>query len=165
MGDDSTNHQQEIKELAWAINDALTSYINVHNLIFNEAATFKSFLKNLFGRGVPMSDLLKESEQLLPLWNSIHEEIADFHRSTYSSLSEGERTYFDILLRYAEAVRETVIALVNRQRLWNVGSKGGPANPMTWNAYTKSHNIYEQSIELYMKIGLELNAANKIIFN
>jgi hypothetical protein len=57
----------ELKELALAVNAALTVYIAIHDAIFREAATFKSVLKNIPGRGVPISKLLEESERLLPL--------------------------------------------------------------------------------------------------
>jgi hypothetical protein len=125
------NHRDEIKDLAQTVNDGLTVYIAIHNAIFREAATFKSFLKNLFGWGVPMSKLHAESEELLPLWDTIHQKMEVFRQSAYSSLSKDEKHYFDILSRYVDAIRKTVTALIDRQRLMNEGSKGGPRNPMT----------------------------------
>jgi hypothetical protein len=125
------NYRDEIKELALTVNGGLTVYIAVHDEIFHEAATLKSLLKNIFGRGVPMSKLLEESERLVPLWDAIHTRIEEFRRSAYSSLSKEEKRYFDILSQYVESVRRTVAALVDRQRLLNQGSMGEPSNPMT----------------------------------
>ena len=158
------SRRDEIKELALAVNDALTVYIAVHDAIFREAATLKSLLKNILGRGVPMSKLLEESEQLQPLWDALHKRIVDFRQSTYSSLSEGERGYFDILSRYVEAVRETVTALVDRPRLLNHGTMDGPRDPMTWEALQQKERIYKESVRQYIEIGQELNAASPIIF-
>lgn len=158
------SRRDEIKELALAVNDALNAYIAIHDAIFREAATFKSFLKNMLGLGVSMSRLLEESEGLAPLWDVIHQKIVAFRRSSYSLLSEDERSYFDILSRYVEAVCETVTALVDRQRLLNQGSMGGPHNPMTWEALQHKERIYNESVRRYMTIGQELTAAGPIIF-
>ena len=89
------SRRAEIKELALAASDALTIYIFIHNAIFREAATFKSLLKNLVGRGVPMSKLLEDAERLPQLWDVIHERILDFRRSLDSSLPEEERRYVE----------------------------------------------------------------------
>jgi len=153
-----------MKELALAVNDALSVYISVHDAIFQEAATVKSFFKNLLGRRVPMSGLLEESEDLVPLWDAIRQKMVDFRRSSYSFLSADEQSYFDILSRYVEAVCDTVRALVDRQRLLSQGSMGGPPNPMTLEPLQQKQRIYEQSILRYMETGQELTAAGPIIF-
>lgn len=71
-----------------------------------------------------MSKLLEDSEGLLPLWDVIDHNMEAFRELTYSSLSKDERYYFDILSRYVAAVRKTVVALVDRQRLIHEKSKG-----------------------------------------
>ena len=146
------------------MNNALSAYIAVHDAIFREAATFKSFLKNLLGRGVPMSKLLEESEGLVPLWDGIHQKIVAFHRSSYPLLSEDERSYFDILSRYVDAVCDTVRALVDRQRLLSQGGIGGPRSPMTMEALQQKQRSYEHFIRRYIEVGDELTAAGPIIF-
>lgn len=158
------NHRDQIKDLAMTVNGGLTAYIAIHDAIFEEAASVKSFLKNLVGRGVPMSKLLEESERLVPLWEGIHQKIEVFRHSTCSSLSKDERYYFDILTRYVDAIRKTVAALVDRQRLMNEGSKGGSNNPMTWEASRQKESVYQMAVQEYMAVGQELNAAAPIIF-
>lgn len=155
------DHRDEIKDLAMTVNDGLTVYIAIHNAIFRDAATFKSFMKNLFGWGVPMSKLLEDSEGLLPLWETIHQKMEVFRQSAYSSLSKDEKHYFDILSRYVAAVRKTVAALVDRQRLMNQRSKGGT---MTWEAFQQKEMAYQMAVQEYLSIGQELNAATPIIF-
>ena len=155
------DHRDEIKDLAMTVNDGLTVYIAIHNAIFRDAATFKSFMKNLFGWGVPMSKLLEDSEGLLPLWETIHQKMEVFRQSAYSSLSKDEKHYFDILSRYVAAVRKTVAALVDRQRLMNQRSKGGT---MTWEAFQQKEMAYQMAVQEYTAIGQELNAATPIIF-
>ncbi|MBN1515272.1 hypothetical protein JXA32_01760 [Candidatus Sumerlaeota bacterium] len=158
------NYRNEIKDIALTVNDGLTAYIAVHNAIFRDSATFKSFLKNLTGRGVPMSKLLSDSEALLPLWDTIQQEVDVFRQSSYSFLSKDEQHYYDILSRYVKSVRKTVIALIERQQLMNEGSKGRSGNPMTWNAFQEKEDNYQQSVQEYMAIGQELNNAAHLIY-
>src|SRR4030067_3368886 len=153
------DHREESKVLALSVNDGLTFDFFIHNAIFRDAATFKSFMKNLFGWGVPMSKLLEDSEGLLPLWETIHQKMEVFRQSAYSSLSKDEKHYFDILSRYVAAVRKTVAALVDRQRLMNQRSKGGT---MTWEAFQQKEMAYQMAVQEYLSIGQELNAATPI---
>ena len=159
-----TNHVTQIKELALIVGDCLSNYIAVHDAIFRDAASFKSLLKNLLGRGVPMSKLLEDSERLLPQWEVIHQKMEAFRRSNYSSLSKGEKCYFNILSRYVAAVRKSVVALIDRQRLMAEGSKSRANNPMTLEAYKQKEEIYQTAVEEYTAIGQELNMAAPIIF-
>ena len=158
------NCRDQIKNLAFMVNDGLTAYITIHDKIFKEAATFKSFLKNIFGRAVPMSELLKDAENLIPIWHNIIENILLFGRDSYSSMNKDERRYFEILNQYAKAVSETVVALVGRQELLNDRSKGGHNNPVNWNVYQDAERTYQSSIQKYMAIGQELNNASHLVF-
>jgi hypothetical protein len=83
---DRRNYRDQITELARSVNDALTAYIAIHDVIFRAAYTHWSFLKSFFGRYVPMATLLAESERLLPLWDDIYEQTANL-RLTCPSLS------------------------------------------------------------------------------
>lgn len=157
-------YKEQIKNLALEVNAGLTIYIAVHNKIFNEAATFKSFIKNLFGRGVPMSQLLQEAEKLIPAWNDIAEKVESFSRNVESSIKEDEKLYLELLVQYAEALRETVLALVERQRVLNERSKGGRDNPITWDVYQQLERKYQASIQQYQAIGQELNSVSHVIF-
>lgn len=159
-----SNYREQIKYIAYSVSDGLTAYITIHDKIFKEGATFRSFLKNIFGRAVPMSQLLQYAETLIPLWNGIIENIASFSRDANSYLNEDERYYFQILSRYAQAVNETVVALVERQRLLNERSKGGHDNPVNWDAYQDAERTYQSAIQKYMTIGQELMNAGPLIF-
>ena len=95
-----------------------------------------------------MAKLQEDAERLLPLWDAIDERIVTFRQSSYSSLSNGERSFVDILSRYVTAVRETVTALVDRQRFLNQGSMGGSRNPMTWQALQQKERRYKELMTL-----------------
>jgi hypothetical protein len=153
------DHRDEIKDLTRTVYGGLTIYIAFHNKISRHQATIKSFLKNLLGWDVPFSKLLEDSEKLLPLWDAILQKMEVFRQSAYPSLSKDEKYYFDILSRYVDAVRKTVIVLIDRQRLLNEGSKGGLKNPMTWEAWRHKDRSYKTAIQEYMAIGQELNDA------
>jgi hypothetical protein len=158
------NYRDQIKNLAFTVNDGLTAYITIHDRIFEEAATFKSFLRNIFGHAVPMSQLLQDAKRLIPIWNDITEKITSFGSEACSSMDEDERCYFDVLDRYAQAVNETVVALVERQKLLNDRSKGGQNNPVNWSVYQEAEKTYQSAIQRYMAIGQELNNASPLVF-
>lgn len=104
----STNRGQ-IRELASSVGSGLNAYIEVHDAIFRDASTFKSLLKNLFGRGVPMSRLLDDAEGLLPFWTTMRHRLESFRQESYAALSRDERRYFDLLARYVEALGDLTI--------------------------------------------------------
>jgi hypothetical protein len=155
----STTHRHEIRELATAVGSGLSAYIAVHDQIFQDASTFKSVVKNIFGRGVPMSKLLQDAEALLPLWTSIRTRMQSFRQRSYAALSTDERHYFDLLSRYVDALIATVTTLADRQRLLSEGSKGGTKDPMTWQAFQEKERAYQISVQQYMAVGRELNDA------
>ena len=159
------NYKDQIKDLAMKVNTALTEYVAVHNTIFQETATLNSLLRNVAGKGVTMSDLLEHSERLVPVWDDIEETMAAFRYVATPHWSNDEKRYFDILSRYASALRKTVDALVDRQRLMYEGSKGGRNNAMTWEAYQEKEKAYQLRIQEYTAIGQELNAAAPIVFD
>jgi len=140
------HYMDQIKELAIMVNEGLTIYIAVHNKILKESGTFRSFFKNLLDRGIAMSSLLEESENLKPIWDEIHQKIEEFRLYAYSVLLKDEKQYFDILSRYVAAVRRTVAALVDWQRLLYKGSKGFPNNTMTWKTHKQKERIYKDTI-------------------
>jgi hypothetical protein len=160
----STPYRDEIRELAITVGNGLSAYIAVHDRIFQDASTLKSVLKNLLGRGVPMSKLLKDAEALLPFWTSTRTRVQASRQRSHGRLSPDEQRYFDLLSRYVDALSDTVEALVDRQRLLNEGSKGGTQNPMTWPVFQEKERAYQAAVQRYMAIGRELNDAAPLIF-
>ena len=158
------DNKNQIKEIAYFVNEGLNKYIYVHNHIFKEAATIKSVIKNLCKKGIPMSELTNEATKLLPIWDSILENIETFKNSNYQNLSEDEKHYLDILTNYSIALNKTVNLLVERQILWENGSKDLLNNPMTWKEYKEKNIEYQASIDEYLWHGQQLNDVSYIIF-
>ena len=80
-------------------------------------------------------------------------------------MDEDERCYFEILKRYAQAVTETVVALVKRQKLLNDRSQGEYKNLFNyWNAFQDAKRTYQSAIQKYLAIGQELHNASHLIF-
>ena len=158
-------HREHIRQLALSVGRGLKAYIDVHDTIFEQASTFKSLIKNLFGRGVPMAALLADSEALVPVWVEIRTEVAEFRRSAGPTLTPDERRYLDILERYMDALERTVAALIERQRLLAEGSKSRRNSPMTWETFQEAQRRYQEAINEYKVVGLDLNNAAPIIFD
>jgi len=158
------NYKDQIKELAWTVNEGLSIYIAIHNSIFQESYTLMSFIKNLFGRGVPMAKFLEHAEKLVPIWDSIQNKIDDFKSTMYLSLSKDEKCYFDLLANYVIALRKTVDCLVERQKYSEIGSRSFLNNPLSWKAFIEKERAYKTSINEYLTIGQQLNDMAQIIF-
>ncbi|NHZ84851.1 MAG: hypothetical protein GWP19_03105 [Planctomycetia bacterium] len=157
-------YKEHIQNFAWEINNGLTAYIEIHNKIFREAGTFKSLVKNIFGKPVSMSELLNDAKSLILMWNNIVEKITIFSNESYSLMDENEKLYFDILEKYAKALSETVAVLTERQKLLNKRSKVGQVNKVNWQTFKEIDYKYESSIREYKLYGKELNELNHLIF-
>lgn len=157
--------REELRQLAVLVGSALSTYIEIHDWIFQEGATFKSVVKNLFGKGVPMSRFLDESKRLLRTWSSIQDRLNEFRSASYQALSRRERAYFDLLSRYVAALLRTMQALVDRQQLLYEGSLGGRNSAMTRDAVRDRERVYRSTIEDYQSIGRELNATASTVFD
>ena len=158
------NYGSQIKEIAQTVHAGLRSYIFVHNKIFKESATIQSFIKNLFGRGTPMSELKNEAEKLIPIWDSILNNILNFRDSNYNNLSSDEKQYFDALINYANALQKTVARLVERQIFLEKMSQGISNNPTTLISYQKKNSEYHAARKEYFKLGQILNDLSYIVF-
>ena len=136
---------RQIQQLALLINEELSNYIKVHDLIRSESETFKSTIKNLFGFGTPMSKLLQEAEALIPVWDSIESKLNNFKALEYSLLSEDQKHYVNLLSRFVTALKKTVSCLVSKQKLLAEGvDKFGS---ITMKEQQKRRSEYENSIE------------------
>ncbi len=85
--------KEDVKALALAVNEALTAYVAVHDRIFRDGSTFTSVIKNLVGRGVPMSELLESAEALTSTWADLHLRLEQFRNGSYESAGQNEKTY------------------------------------------------------------------------
>ena len=159
------DHRQQIQDLAHTVGRGLTAYIDVHDRIFKEASTLTSVVVNIFGRGVPMSQLLHEAERLQPLWGHIRRQLDEFWTASASLLTSHERGYLQLLVSYTDAMSKTVDTLVDRQRLLNEGSKTLKGKPMTWEAFQEKSRAYHTAVEAYKAIGNDLNDAAHLVFD
>jgi hypothetical protein len=154
---------QELRQLAVRVGEVLNSYIKVHNRIHGEASTFRSVIKNILGRGVPMADLLADAERLVPEIESVRAELSSLGSPSAKSWSAESRHYLRLLKEYAEALHGTIEALVRRQQLLAKGAQGGRGNPMTWPAFQDADREYDRAIARYKAVGLDLNKLAHVI--
>lgn len=152
------NKSFELINLAKKAHIGLTNYINVRNLIFKESATFKSLIKNIFGKGISGEQLLNYSENLVPEWNEIFEELEKYKREEYLNLNESEKNYFNTLLSYSISLKETVNLLIKRQIFLYQKSINNYNDITSYGNYEELHNEYLLSITKYRKIGEKLNS-------
>lgn len=152
------NNSFELINLAKTVNIGLTNYINVHNLIFKESATFKSLIKNIFGKGISGEQLLNYSENLLPEWNEIFEKLEKYKVDEYLNLNENEKNFFNTLFSYSESLKKTINLLIKRQIFLYQKSINNYSDITSYGNYDELHKEYELSILKYRKIGEKLNS-------
>lgn len=152
------NNSIELINLAKRVNIWLMNYINVHNLIFKESATFKSLIKNIFGKGISEEQLLNYSENLLPELNEIFEKLEKYKADEYLNLNENEKKFFNTLYSYSESLKETINLLVKRQIFLYQKSINNYRDVTSYVNYDGLHKEYELSISNYRKVGEKLNS-------
>jgi hypothetical protein len=152
------NNSIELINLAKTVNIGLTNYINVHNLIFKESGTFKSLIKNIFGKGISGEQLLNYSENLLPEWNDIFEKLEKYKTDEYLNLNESEKIFFNTLFSYSESLKETINLLIKRQIFLYQKSINNYSDVTSYGNYDELHKEYELSILKYRKLGEKLNS-------
>lgn len=152
------NNSIELINLAKTVNIGLTNYINVHNLIFKESATFKSLIKNIFGKGISGEQLLNYSEHLLPEWNDIFEKLEKYKADEYLNLNESEKIFFNTLFSYSESLKETINLLIKRQIFLYQKSINNYSDVTSYGNYDELRKEYELSISKYRKLGEKLNS-------
>lgn len=132
-------HQSELQALAFAVHQGINQYAAVHKKITDEGATLKSAIKNMFRRGTPMSELVRDAEVLSELWYRIFIRAQEVSNHCLFDLNDEEQRYLDALLRYIAAAQEAVAALVARQRIL-----ADP--PVSWQAFQTAASNYDAAL-------------------
>lgn len=150
-----------LRGLALEVNDELTKYIRVHDMIIKESASFSSFVKNLFGKGRSMSELREESEKVFDKWNNLYLKVKS-RIKLENEFTSDEKIYFKALLNYVLLVLKTVEALLERQRIVEKQSLG--SKNADWKSFEEANNYYESMVDKYQKAGDQLNRLNYLVF-
>jgi len=148
-----SEHREKLGALGYSVNQGIQAYANVHGYIEKEGATAKSALKNLFGRGVSMSQLLEAAESLLPIWNDIQSNVFSFKAQTMLLLDDNEQRYLDALSEYVNRVKEAIEALVERQRLLT-------QSHVDWSSHQAASQKYQAAMNSFMMAEDEMNRAS-----
>jgi len=150
----------QIKLSALLVNSKLDKYIKLHDLFLKKAGTLRSFIKNIFGISVPFDRFVEQAHEIEKEMLSIIDGISSTHDNVKNVMTAEEENYMSCLLRYSESLHQAIVALRDYQEGLLKKSKGGKLK------YATSKDLlakYQQSIEAYKEIGLELNSLSYII--
>jgi DNA repair exonuclease SbcCD ATPase subunit len=150
--------------MALSVDSELTAYINLHDELLQSQATFASFIKNLFGKRIPYSELVRKVREIEQKWKSLLQTLTTFKESN-SKLASLERQYLDVLLEYTEAVRGAVTLLRARQEQLEKLSRGSAPDNPTYDQVARVQGQYDAAVRRYMEVGAELNALNAALFS
>ncbi len=156
--------REQLRLMALSVDSELTAYINLHDEFFKTQATFSSFIKNLFGKKIPYSELVRKARETEQKWNSLLQILTTFKESN-SELASLERQYLEVLLDYAEAVRGAVTLLRTRQEQLEKLSRGSAPDNPTYDQVAQVQRQYDAAVRRYMEVEAELNALNAALFS
>lgn len=166
-------NKNEGRNLTIGINDLLSEYIQLHDLLLRNQETLSSFLNSVFKlvRTFIMENSLKDRSEkqypdsysktglLLSKFNSKHLEL-----KAISNIHDDQDLgkYYDSLLEYFEALLETVRILHVRQGMRLARYNG---EKISWSEYQTIEKNYKSNIRKHMILGKELNKMTHIVFS
>ncbi len=156
--------KEQLLRMALDVDSELTAYINLHNEFFKTQTTFSSFVKNLFGKQVPYSELVRKARETEQKWNSLLQILTTFKESN-SKLASLERQYLFFLLMYVVAIRGAVTLLSARQEQLEKLSRGSAPDNPAYDQVARVQRQYDAAVRRYLEVGAELNALNAALFS
>lgn len=148
-----SQYRNQLGALGYSVSQGIQAYAGVHKYIEQEGASAKSAFKNLFGKGVSMSQLLEAAESLVPIWAEIQNNVLSFASQTLMLLDNDEQRYLGLLNEYVKKVRLAIDALVNRQRLL--------AQPhVKWSSHQAASQKYQAAMADFMEAEERMNQAS-----
>lgn len=148
-----SQYRNQLGALGYSVSQGIQAYAGVHKYIEQEGASAKSAFKNLFGKGVSMSQLLEAAESLVPIWAEIQNNVLSFESQTLMLLDNDEQRYLGLLNEYVKKVRLAIDALVNRQRLL-------AQPPVKWSSHQAASQKYQVAMAAFMEAEERMNQAS-----
>lgn len=142
----------QLKNEAWEVNDLLTEYVDLHNLLLKSAGTFSSLF-----RKVNFQELYDKTIALQDKFKNKYSELEDFAKSDFE---EKDKQFVDCLLSYTKALTETVSLLSVMYNALNEKAKG---NKLSFKEHMENDKKYQASIKNYLSYGNELNNLYKLL--
>lgn len=153
--------KEQIRLSALIVNSKLDKYIKLHDSFLKQSGTLRSFIKNIFGISMPFDRFVEQTSTIEKEMLSTIKGISSTHDNIKNVMTAEEEKYFSCLLRYAQSLHQTIIALRNYQEGFLKKSKGGKF------IYATSKDLlskYKQSIDAYQEVGIELNSLSYVVF-
>lgn len=138
--------KEELKNEALIVNNLLTEYVAFHNEFLKSAGTFRSLFRKvnfdvLAGNSYSLFEKIRVEE------NKIKEMNGDLE-------GDLEKDFFNSLMEYTGAVRETVYLLF---LLVNALKNKTEGKELSFNNHMENDKKYKTSINKYMVLGDKLN--------
>ena len=151
-----TKDKETLKEQATEVHYLLSSYVELHDIIFKKSATFLSLFKR-----VDFDDIYRQTEKLVSIFDKKRVELHSLKSSFNESTPSEYRHYFQQLLTFFERLNETVKLLKDRQYQLLLKSKG---KKYSLKEYGEMENRYKELVERYVEEGQKLNSLKSLIF-
>ncbi len=138
------------------LNHLLSEYVEIHNRIFYESATFKSFFKR-----VDFEELYQLTLELNNNFESYKKKLIEVRDILESSAPKDHKKYFNQFVTYFTKLLFTVQCLKERQYLLYRKSEGEKIN---LKEYQEKERLYKESTIEYIAEGEKLNKSKYLIY-
>jgi len=136
----------ELKNEALVVNDLLTQYVELHNNFLKSAGTFSSLFRKV--------DFKKLAGDIYFLFEKFRDEKTKLDKLQSQAESEKEEQFTACLFLYTEALTETVHLLFIMAHALQEKAEG---KRLSFQEHMGNDKKYKNSIQVYLKIGEELN--------
>jgi len=94
--------KKKLRDEAWEVNDLLSEYIEVHERVIKEAASFQSLFKK-----VDFEKLFNDSYGIFLMINEHYEHLLELKQEIFTQLTPDQKKYLNLLIEYVNALLNT----------------------------------------------------------
>jgi len=152
------NNKEILKETAVKVNALLTEYVEVHDKILKDAASFSSLFKH-----VNFKELYDDTITIHSKFYYKKEVISNMKDTMYDYLTRIEKEFFNCLSDYVDALIKTTEILSAQMKLLYDRSEN--KIKLSYKEYITVNKQYQESVGEYLKIGGRLNDLYSKLYN
>ena len=148
-----SNELQALKTLAWEVNDLQSDLIELGNRILRETGSFQSWVRShLLGRSLPFHELSIQASTLVGKFNA--QEVRLRTSEVAASIPHGYSEFYDLLLSFTGALKESAVILAENQAAALEGAEG--KKRVSFAQVREGSIRYNRSMSRYMEVAASL---------
>jgi hypothetical protein len=152
----------QLRALAWEVNDLQTELIELGNAVLKETSSFGSWIRShLFGRRLPFRELTVASSALARKFEDQEHRLRSFESSGLVPQRYSE--FFALLLEFTSALKQSALVLEQNQRVALEGAEG--IREVSLSEIQEGARHYNLSMLQYMEVAARLQPHMNMLFS